>query len=333
VRQRHLTSNVPDSKDFSSMTVSGFATPYRPRDQARGLRSLIDRQRRPDGSTSALTERTCRTVVLAGGKGGTGKSFIAWHLAHAVAARPQRVCLIDASSSMGTMELLAGRAAYWNLTHVVSGARRLDEVVQHLPEGIQLLSGAAALSRSGPLPINSQQLIWEQLCDLEQTFDLIIVDAGSGWTDTAAQLSAAADRVLVVVTPDALSVAEGYSTIKSLMASPGPEIQLLLNRSTSTPQAERIHHSVAGTVSRFLHKQLEPGATLPEEALVETHIDIGRADRSARSALSPPCAAAFQRLANDILWQTSQRSDVPGFFARWSTVQKDRRVIDDQTRT
>src|SRR5690606_28127181 len=105
-------------------------------DQAKALRGLMERRLVTDDAP-ALPPRTALTVAVTSGKGGVGKSNIALNLAVALAKANHSVCLLDANLGLGNLDLLCGLNGYWNLSHVLSGARTLQEVVLQGPCGIQ----------------------------------------------------------------------------------------------------------------------------------------------------------------------------------------------------
>ena len=115
---------------------------HHPADQARELRALVAKRAAPTGDVPRET-RTCRSLAIASGKGGVGKSVIALNLAVALARRGDSVCLVDASPSLGHLELLCGQNGYWNLSHVAAGSRRLQDIVLDDPCGVRIEIGRA----------------------------------------------------------------------------------------------------------------------------------------------------------------------------------------------
>ncbi len=95
-------------------------------------------------ATGIAPGRRACAIGVTSGKGGVGKTNIALNLAIALTRLEARTCLVDANLGLGNIDLLCGLNGYWNLSHVVSGARNVREIVLAGPEGVNLIPGAAA---------------------------------------------------------------------------------------------------------------------------------------------------------------------------------------------
>ena len=262
----------------------------RPADQARELRSLVaQRAARASGSSHAV--RTCRVIAVASGKGGVGKSVIAINLAMALAQRGDSVCLLDASSGVGHLELLCGRNAYWNLSHVAAGSRCVTDITQEGPLGVHLVSGASCLLDASDAPMN----VLPQLAKLEHNHDWLIVDTSSGPSRVSSPFLCAADRVLIVTTPEPTSIAEAYSAVKSLPNTDGLVVSALVNRADSAEQAAQILGRLRHSARSFLRADLDEAGVIPEDIAVPASV----AARQPLAQFEPTCAAqhAIEQLA------------------------------------
>ncbi|MBM4076515.1 MAG: MinD/ParA family protein, partial [Planctomycetes bacterium] len=153
--------------------------------QARQLRAMFEKRQFANSvsidysaarNCSAPAEkRFARSVLVSSGKAGVGKSVLALNLAIAMARRGESVCLIDASSSVGHVQLMCGQTGYWNLTHAMSGIRDLNEIVMQGPCGIRLISGVLRRMNN---EFSQKQLV-PKLSELERQMDWLIVDTSS----------------------------------------------------------------------------------------------------------------------------------------------------------
>lgn len=252
------------------MTATLTPSTRRPRDQARGLRALI-------AAHAELSPRTslCRSLVITSGKGGVGKSVLALNLAVALAQRGQRVALLDASGGLAHLDLLCGLNGYWNLAHLVTGARQLEDIVLEGPAGVQLLTGGQSLAELKTTPITVQQTLWEQLAAYEANCDFLIVDAGVGEQHCVRSLITAADAAYVVATPEPTAIADAYATIKGLASAEDLTLHPLMNRCPAAA-AEQILERIETTAGNFLRTALGPGLHLPEDPLVSRSVKVRR---------------------------------------------------------
>lgn len=235
-----------------------------PVDQARGLRALLERR---EQTLQPGVAQRCTTIAITSGKGGVGKSVIAVNLAVALSQQGLRVCLFDANLGVGNIDLLCGLSSYWNLSHVVTGARRLPDVCLQHTNSMHIIPGASGLAEVRDCPTEVQQLLLQQLRQLESQYDVLLIDTGSGSHQLARQLAETADHVLVITTPEPTSIADAYATVKSLHAVDGPSLSVVVNQAT-TAQSEQILERIQATSRRFLGSSLALGVGIPFDAAV-----------------------------------------------------------------
>ena len=94
-------------------------------EQARRLRDLI---RSSAAASEGRRPGAATTIAVGGGKGGVGKTNVAVNLGLLLAARGLRVTLLDLDMGMADADLLLGVHPPYNLAHVLSGMRELEEV-------------------------------------------------------------------------------------------------------------------------------------------------------------------------------------------------------------
>lgn len=266
-------------------------------------------------STSALAGPRGRTLALVSGKGGVGKSVIALNLAVCLAQQGKSVCLLDASLGLGSLDLMCSLNGYWNLSHVISGARRLDETILEGPAGIHLIPGASGVSELAACPAPVQQRLLAQLQTLEQQHDLIIIDTGSGIHRLARQFALAADRLVVVTTPEPTAITDAYATIKSLCAA-GVDMGLVVNQVESGEQALKIGERLKQTAKMFLQTELDFLGCVPRDAAVPQ--SILKRQPLALSHASAPAARALGRLATRCGAASANSRSTETYFARLS---------------
>ncbi|MBW3539963.1 MAG: P-loop NTPase [Planctomycetes bacterium] len=274
-------------------------------DQARLLRQLIESRgdiALAPAHAPLMRPASSRAFVLAvtGGKGGVGKTCVALNLAIALARRNARVALFDANAGLGGVDLLCGLNGYWNLAHVVNGARRLGDVLLAGPENVRILTGASALLDLPHESAAARQDTVSQLQELEQTCDVVVVDTGSGAGRHARKPAAAADAALVVTTPEATSIAEAYTTIKALAAAAEPpRLALLVNETESAGQAETIVERIRQTARLFVHRDIEDAGWIPRDPAVSR--SVARRMPFAIDGSSSPAGHAIERLSRRIV--------------------------------
>ena len=222
-------------------------------DQAGDLRRIVEEKRQ------ALRQRGrqahLRTVAVLSGKGGVGKSNVAIALSCALADQGKRIVLLDADLGMANLDILCGVSAKYNLSHLVSGSRELNEILIPLEERVALLPGGVGLREMADLDDESMERVFELLIELEERADLLIMDTGAGIHKGVLSFAQAADMALLVTTPEPTSVRDAYGVIKSLgggAQKPGEELMLVVNMAGSREEAHEVAERIRMASMQFL---------------------------------------------------------------------------------
>lgn len=284
-------------------------------DQAKRLRGLME-----DRLTEQLQLKAAplpavslaRTIAVTSGKGGVGKSNISLNLAIALARLDQKVCLIDANLGLGNVDLLCGLNGYWNLSHVMSGARTIEEITLEGPDGVHVVSGAGGLADLNECPPPAQRDIIEQLSRVEQTHDLIVIDTGTGIHKLIRRFVAAADIALIVTTPEPTAIADAYATVKSFSGNTTVDLNVVVNQAESVRQAHAIVDRLKQTARMFLKTDLTQAGYIP----TDPHVVAAVASRVPFLVSHPDCPAseAVNQLARRLQHRASHRPVHPPFF-------------------
>ena len=86
-------------------------------------------------------------MSVSSGKGGVGKSNIVINLSVAFDRLGLRTLIMDADLGLANIDVLLGLTPKYNMSHVLSGQKRLDEVLVDGPGGGE--DHAGQLRRSG----------------------------------------------------------------------------------------------------------------------------------------------------------------------------------------
>ncbi|MEQ8844105.1 MAG: MinD/ParA family protein [Phycisphaerales bacterium] len=234
-------------------------------DQAARLRQLV-RTPRPE----AVETKLAPIIAIASGKGGVGKSSISVNLAISLAQSMREVVLLDGDLGLANTDILCGRLTADHLGDVLDGERTVEEVSIDVCPGLTLIPGGSGVARLAQLSGRDRVRLVTVLDQLRRDRDVMIIDCGAGIGTVVRALACAADRLMVVTTPEPTSVADAYGLIKTLSLSGGrvPPIGLIVNQARDDADARSVHRRIAAVSDRFLGEQPTFIGAVPQDPRV-----------------------------------------------------------------
>ncbi len=229
------------------------------RDQATELRNLVRRA----GRAPVAPHPAPRLVALAGGKGGVGVTTLAVRLSAALAELGTRLVLVDANLYQADVAPMCGLAERGGIGDVLAARRDVHEVMQAGPQGIQILPGSWAPTQLASYSEAAQQRFIQQLKSLGRHAEIVLLDIGAAPNELMQRLWREADLLVLVTTPDNVSVMDTYAVIKT-MGKSDAEMHVIVNRARGAPEAEDVYRRLAISCERFLALSLGMLGSTPE---------------------------------------------------------------------
>lgn len=168
-------------------------------------------------------------IVVTSGKGGAGKSTVSLGLAAQFAAGGERVLLIDCDAGLRSLDRMTGteEALVFDSSDVVAGRCAPAEAIYPCAAmpGVSLL----------PAPQSGEDLVPEHVMRrlvpmLKRYFDRVILDSPAGVGRGFRAAAAAADRALIVCSPDPVCIRDA-AIVRRLLSQLGiAEQRLVINR-------------------------------------------------------------------------------------------------------
>jgi len=232
-----------------------------------------------------------------------------------LADRNQRVLLLDADLSLGNLDLVLDIRGKYNISHVISGQKRMEEIIQSGPKGLQIICGASGLDRLADISEIEQHRLLEHLARLQQQADTILIDTAAGISSSVIGFCLAADHVLVVTTPEAAAMADAYGVIKVLVRKRyGRPISLVVNMARTPAEGKQVYHRMADVTNRFLQTTLYYAGTLLKDERLCTAV---RARKPVVLAYpKAQISSSFATLAARLSGPQSREDRDGGFFRR-----------------
>lgn len=159
-----------------------------------------------------------KTVLIASGKGGVGKTTIAVNLGVTAASAGMRVVLVDFNTGLRNLDLYLGleNEVLFDVGDVLSGLCDVEKslVKDRRCSNLFLLSGAQGKEVLGLTEGHLRTLF---RC-LRQDFDLIIADGPTGISEYVRLAGADFDRAVIVATPDHSAIRNGDMVDRQLQS-------------------------------------------------------------------------------------------------------------------
>ncbi|MDR3579091.1 MAG: MinD/ParA family protein [Oryzomonas sp.] len=264
-------------------------------------------------------DRGIRVISVTSGKGGVGKSNVVSNLAMALSAQGKQVLIIDADLGLGNLDVLLGLSPMYNLNNVFNGEKSINDIIIEGPAGIKVIPAGSGVQEVTSLSQHDRLRLLDELDMLEERFDIMIVDTEAGISENVTYFTAAAQEIIVVVSPEPTSITDVYALIK-LLATRYSEhhFKVLVNMAKDSEDALEVFRKLANVAGRFLDISLDYlGCVVKDEKVVEA---VKR--QRAVYDLFPESEAAtcFTTLARRVIENTRQtklKGNIQFFFRRF----------------
>lgn len=275
----------------SSPTLKPGVMVKRRVDQASGLRAAMN--------TAYSGQAHIQVIAVSSGKGGVGKSNVVANLAVASARQGRKVLIMDADLALGNVDILLGLTPHLTIEDVLSGQRRLEEVLITGPEGIQLLPATSGGQAFTQLTHDQQLLLQAEFLQLPSPPDLLLIDCAAGISSNVLYFSLVAHETLVVVSPDPTSLTDAYALVKILSTRYHLRtFRMLVNKAKHNREGKEIFRKFSLVTERFLTISLDYMGCIP----TDDHVTMAVAQQRAVCDVYPraPASRAFTSLVKAV---------------------------------
>jgi len=262
-------------------------------DQAAGIRRMA-------------SKKPVQVIAVSSGKGGVGKTNVSVNLSLAMVEAGQRVLLMDADLGLANVDLLLGLRSEYNLSHVISGERTLEEVVVDGPEGLKIIPAASGMQMMSELSPSQHAGVIRSFSDLSMPLDVLVVDTAAGISDGVVSFVKASNEVIVVVCNEPTSLTDAYALIKVMSEDHGIQKFNILANSVRDPQEGiKLFKKLSRVTDYYLDVTLNfMGAVPYDEYLVKA---VKKQRAVLQSFPQCPSSMAFRKIAKTVMsWPVPQ---------------------------
>ena len=207
-----------------------------------------------------------RALILAvtSGKGGVGKTNLAINVSVALARLGHRVAVFDADFGLGNVDVMLGLTPQLHVGHLLSGERRLQEVLIEGPRGLQVLPAGSGVQALTALTLEQRMRFQSALDEARTSFDFIVVDTSSGISANVVETLQLAHHVLLVTSLDPAALVDAYALAKVLWRTDArADIGLVVNRVRDGAEGRLAFRQIDRAAARFLGHHLRYFGYIP----------------------------------------------------------------------
>ncbi|MEM4973622.1 MAG: cell division ATPase MinD [Candidatus Hadarchaeales archaeon] len=228
-------------------------------------------------------------ISFASGKGGTGKTMVVANLGICLAKRGRKVVALDADLAMANLGLLFGLEERFTLHDVLAGKAETEEALHEVFPKLEVLQGGLSLKDIGQIRLERLKGVVRKLA---KRADYVLIDCPSGFEEDFITALTVSSRVVLVINPDPLSVAEAIKVKRMAEKFGVRPLGLVVNR-------------VVGKDADLPLKEIEGLLELPLLGTIPEDEEVARSLASGRPVVlqtpKAPSSKALERIAEVIL--------------------------------
>lgn len=266
-------------------------------DQASRLRQLVQSENKMP---------TSRVITVTSGKGGVGKTTMSVNLALEMVKKGKKVVILDADFGLANVEVMLGIRPKYNLLDLIHNNLKIADIITTGPNGIGFISGGSGVSELADLDNVKIRLLINKLIELDNMYDVVIIDTGAGITDSVMEFVMVSPEVLLVVTPEPTSITDAYSLLKVLRRRKDfnpiyKNIYVIANRVEDDDEGLEIYNKINTVSSKFLNTNLKYlGAVIQDKNASMAVIEQKPIVMSFPNSVSAKCIGELtSKLVND----------------------------------
>lgn len=244
-----------------------------------------------------------QVISMLSGKGGVGKSVLAFNLAERLSASGYEVLLVDADLTGGNLHILANADSSYGLAEFALERLSLAEAVTELASNLHLLPSLPHPDLESFSQLGGAGRLASRLRKAARGYQFVVVDHASGASSETEAIAHASEMAILVSVPELTSISDAYGLYKRLIRHrAGLDCRLITNRVIDNSEATYIRTKFRALSERFLgHSPAWLGAVSEDMAI---RASLGRQQSVAETDRDSAFLGDLRNIAEQITGQS-----------------------------
>ncbi|MBI5741921.1 MAG: MinD/ParA family protein [Nitrospirae bacterium] len=221
---------------------------------------------------------TIRTIAVASGKGGVGKTNITANLAIAFRKLNKKVLVFDADLGLSNIDVVLNLATKYNIRHLFNGEKNLKDLIVEGPCGIKILPASSGIQELTELDEFQRLRLIEEFDAYDDEVDYLLIDTSSGISTNVAFFCMAAREIIIVTSSEPTAMTDAYALIKVLFTKyQEKNFKILVNNVKDEKEATDVYRRLSIAAEKFLSISLDYLGHVPNDLLLQKAVRQQRA--------------------------------------------------------
>ena len=205
-----------------------------------------------------------KTIAIASGKGGVGKTNITASLVIAFRKLGKSVMVVDADLGLSNITILLNKHAKYNVGHLLDGTSSLSDILIEGPHGIKILPAGEGVQDLTRLDEFQRLKLLDAFDSYNDDIDILLIDSPAGISENVTFFCSAAQDLIIVTTPEPTAWVDAYHLIKVLYTEyQENKFHILINSAKDEAEATQVFQTLTKATDRFLSISLDYLGYLP----------------------------------------------------------------------
>jgi flagellar biosynthesis protein FlhG len=219
-----------------------------------------------------------KTIAVASGKGGVGKTNVVANLAIALKKLGKDVLIMDADLGLSNIDVLLNVAPRYTIQQVLNGEMRLHDILIDGPKGIKILPASSGVQELTSLNEFQRLRVLEEFDSFDCNVDVLLIDTAPGISENVAFFCIAAQEIIIITSQEPTALTDAYALIKVLCTRyQEKEFLIIVNSVKNSQEGFEVFRRLALVTERFLNISLDYLGYIPCDANVQEAVKAQKA--------------------------------------------------------